>query len=107
MAIPELSVSEYSRRVHAGETMVLLDVREPHEWATAHVAGSLDIRMSEVPAHLEELPKDVPLVVMCHGGARSARIVQFLAAQGFPNAINLAGGIDSYAREIDPSIPLY
>jgi rhodanese-related sulfurtransferase len=107
MATPEISVTEYARRSNGGETMTLLDVREPDEWATAHVAGSHDIRMSEVPAHLSELPKDRPLVVMCHHGGRSERVVQFLQQQGFANAINLAGGIDSYAREVDPTIPTY
>jgi rhodanese-related sulfurtransferase len=107
MATPEISVSEYVRRRDAGETMTLLDVREPDEWATAHVAGSLDIRMGEIPARAAELPKDEPLVVMCHHGGRSERVVQYLHANGFANAINLAGGIDSYARTADPTIPTY
>jgi rhodanese-related sulfurtransferase len=107
MATPEISVSEYVRRRDAGEAMVLLDVREPDEWATAHVPGALDIRMGEIPTRAGELPTDVPLVVMCHHGGRSERVVQYLQANGFPNAINLAGGIDSYARAVDPTIPTY
>jgi rhodanese-related sulfurtransferase len=107
MATPEISVSDYIRRRDAGEAMTLLDVREPDEWATAHVPDSLDIRMGEIPARTGDLPKDEPLVVMCHHGGRSERVVQYLQANGFANAVNLAGGIDAYARTADPTIPTY
>jgi rhodanese-related sulfurtransferase len=86
---------------------MLLDVREPDEIVTASIAGATTIPMAEVPNRLGELPHDVPIVVMCHGGTRSGRVTGFLNANGFPNAVNLAGGIDDWSERIDPSVPRY
>lgn len=85
----------------------LLDVREAWEVALVSLPDSLAIPMGEVPGRLAELPRDRPLVVLCHHGGRSLRVVQFLRQQGFGQAINLAGGIDAYARRIDPDLPVY
>lgn len=90
-----------------GERPVLLDVREPWELATARLPGSLDIPMGQIPARLDELPPDRPLIVMCHHGMRSLQVVMFLKHQGFESVSNLAGGIDAWSREVDPSIPTY
>jgi rhodanese-related sulfurtransferase len=103
----EISVAELKRRRDANEPLVLLDVREPDEIATASVDGALLIPMGEVPARASELPADVPIVVMCHAGGRSARVTGYLNANGFPNAVNLAGGIDEWSMAIDPSVPRY
>lgn len=86
---------------------VLLDVREPWELATARLPGSLDIPMGEIPARLDELARDRHLIVMCHHGMRSLQVTMFLKHQGFQSVSNLAGGIDAWAREVDPSIPTY
>jgi rhodanese-related sulfurtransferase len=103
----EITVSELKARRDAHEDLVLLDVREPDELATASVAGALAIPMGEIPARLDALPKDLPIVVMCHHGARSARVTGFLNANGFPKAVNLDGGIDAWAAHVDPAIPRY
>jgi rhodanese-related sulfurtransferase len=103
----EISVRELKRRRDAQEDLMLLDVREPAEVATASIPGATAIRMGEIPLHLAELPHERPIVVMCHHGARSANVTGFLNANGYSNAVNLAGGIDAWSNEIDPAVPRY
>jgi rhodanese-related sulfurtransferase len=103
----EISVAELKTRRDERLPHVLLDVREPDELAAAAVAGARHIPMAEIPQRLDELPRDVELVVMCHSGGRSARVVRFLEQLGFDNAVNLAGGIDAWSTRIDPSVPSY
>ncbi len=86
---------------------MLLDVREPDEVVTAAIAGATHIPMAQIPARLNELPRDREIVVMCHHGGRSARIVRLLETHGFTEAINLEGGIDAWSQRIDPTIPTY
>jgi rhodanese-related sulfurtransferase len=103
----EISVTDLNAKHTAGERLVLLDVREPDEIATAKVAWATWIPMGDVPARIGELPKDQPIYVMCHGGGRSARVTQFLNENGYPQATNVAGGIRAWSKEIDSSIPDY
>jgi rhodanese-related sulfurtransferase len=105
--VTEISVAELKRRRDAGEGLMLLDVREPIEVARASVAGATVIAMGEIPLHLAELPHERPIVVMCHHGSRSANVTHFLNANGFPNAVNLDGGIDAWSLEIDPAVARY
>jgi rhodanese-related sulfurtransferase len=63
--------------------------------------------MGEIPARLGDLPRDQPLLVLCHHGARSLHVTRFLRAQGFALACNVAGGIDAWAREVDPTLARY
>ena len=106
-AIAEVGPAELKRRLDAGETLTLLDVREPWEVAIASIPGSLNIPLGEVPQRLGELDGRRPLVVMCKVGGRSLRAAQFLAGRGFSDVANLSGGIDAWAQEIDPSVPMY
>jgi rhodanese-related sulfurtransferase len=85
----------------------LLDVREAAELAICGIDNAIHIPMSQVPARLPELPADVPLVVLCHHGMRSLQVVNFLREAGLANALNLEGGIDAWATEIDPSVSRY
>ncbi len=103
----DISVAELKRRRDAGDVFTLLDVREPDEIATASIPGATLIPMGEIPQRAGELPSDVPIVVMCHAGGRSARVTQYLNDNGFPNAVNLAGGIDAWSVSIDPGVPRY
>jgi rhodanese-related sulfurtransferase len=108
--VPELSPTEFLRHWPAGtndEDVVLLDVREPEELETASVQGVWHIPMMQVPGRLEELPRDKPLVVMCHAGARSRRVAEFLTGNGFERVFNLQGGIDAWSREVDRTVPRY
>jgi rhodanese-related sulfurtransferase len=84
-----------------------LDVREPDEVATCHVAGSTHIPMRQVPEHLAELPRDRQILVQCHHGRRSMMVTQYLRGQGYERVTNIAGGIDAWAEQIDPSLARY
>jgi adenylyltransferase/sulfurtransferase len=106
-AIPEIGPLELKRRLDAGEQFTLLDVREPWEVAIAQIPGSLNIPLGEVPSRLSELDSAAPVVVMCKVGGRSLRAAHFLAARGFSQVANLAGGIDAWAQEVDPGVPTY
>lgn len=86
---------------------VLLDVREPWEFQTCHIAGARHLPMNELPARLDELDPDAALVAICHHGTRSLHVAHFLARQGFERVHNLAGGVDAWARSIDPAMPTY
>jgi sulfur-carrier protein adenylyltransferase/sulfurtransferase len=97
---------DYKAMRDAGTPHFLLDVREPEEFATARIEGGVLVPLSELGARLEELPRDRPLVVMCHHGIRSAHAVHHLRAAGY-DARNLTGGIDAWSRLIDRKVPIY
>jgi rhodanese-related sulfurtransferase len=105
--VNEIGVADLAARHAAGDDLMLLDVREPDEIATAAIGWATTIPMAEIPQRLEELPRDKPIAVLCHSGARSGRVAAFLNANGFPEAVNVAGGIDAWSRTIDPSVPTY
>ncbi len=105
--IGEITVDELKRRRDAGEDFVLLDVREADELAIASIPWATWIPMGEIPARIGELPRDKTIVCMCHHGARSERVAQFLAANGFSDAVNLDRGIDAWSQSIDRTVPCY
>ena len=107
--VPELTPTEFCERWPQGRRgeITLLDVREPAEWHTARVADAVHIPMGTVPGRLDELDPERTIVVMCHGGTRSRRVAEYLAASGYSDVFNLAGGIDAWSVEVDPSIPRY
>ena len=86
---------------------VLLDVREPWEVQTCSIAGSMHIPMRAVPARASEVDPRQDVVVICHHGGRSMQVAMFLEKNGYPKVHNLAGGVDSWARTVDPSMPVY
>ena len=85
----------------------ILDVREDNEFSICNIEGALHIPMAEVPDRYAELPKDAPLIVFCHHGMRSLKVVEYLKARGLENAINLTGGIHAWANEVDAEMPKY
>lgn len=86
----------------------LLDVREPWEYATAHIEPSILMPMGEVPARAhQELDPEAHLVVLCHHGQRSLNVTAWLRNQGFENVQSLRGGINAWSGEIDPKVPRY
>jgi rhodanese-related sulfurtransferase len=107
--VQELSPTEFRRRWPEEDStgVVLLDVREPEELTLARVGQARHIPMREIPERLHELDPATPLVVMCHSGGRSRRVAEFLATNGFEEIYNLAGGIDAWAEQLDPSVPRY
>ena len=89
------------------EGVLLVDVREDSEVATCRIEGSRHIPMRQIPEKLADLPRDRPVLVLCHHGGRSLRVTQFLRANGFGLASNVAGGIDAWAQWIEPAMPRY
>ncbi len=89
--------------------LLLVDCREPDEYAIAKIAGAKLVPMSQITERLVELDehKERPLVVHCHHGGRSLRMVRWLREQGFATAQSMAGGIDQWSLEIDPAVPRY
>jgi rhodanese-related sulfurtransferase len=101
-----MTVNEYAAWRRDKTPHLLLDVRQPEEYATARIEGAVLIPLDELPGRLAELPKGVPVVVMCHHGMRSAHAVHHLREAGV-DALNLAGGIDAWSREVDSFVPVY
>lgn len=89
------------------EKPVLLDVREPGEYQICHIPGSQLIPMQSIPARQTELDPDAPIVCICHHGMRSMAVAGFLEKNGFTNVTNMSGGIDAWARQVDPGMPKY
>jgi len=101
----DITPQELSRRLAAGEDIVLVDVREPHEWNIGHIAGALHIPMREVPQRLSEIPKNKEVVMICRSGARSGHVQQhLLSMQGYQRVKNLTGGMQRWSRDVDPSV---
>lgn len=91
----------------AQQPPLLLDVREPWEFDRAHIEGATLMPMREVAARSHELDPQQEVVVICHHGIRSRMIGRFLESQGFGNVINLSGGVDAWAHEVDHRMPTY
>lgn len=88
--------------------VVVLDVREPWELDAARIDGSKHIPMGDIPARFnQELDPEDHIVVVCHHGVRSLNVTAWLRQQGFEKVQSLRGGIDRWARQIDPKVPLY
>jgi sulfur-carrier protein adenylyltransferase/sulfurtransferase len=104
---PTLTVAELHARLARGAKPILLDVRTPQEWAICHLDGATLIPLQTLPARAAELPREAEIVCYCHVGARSAMAAAYLRREGYARARNLVGGIEAWAREIDPSMPRY
>jgi adenylyltransferase/sulfurtransferase len=107
--VPEIEPAELRARLAGAEPPLLLDVREPWEDETARIAGARLIPLGSLDAALGEIEayRERPIVVHCHHGGRSRRACELLRAKGFQRVENLAGGIDAWSREVDPSVPRY
>jgi rhodanese-related sulfurtransferase len=105
--VPEIEPAQLAARLAAGESLDVVDVREPHEWAIARIAGAKLIPLAALETRLSELAQDREIVVHCKMGARSAQAVRKLRAAGFRNVVNLAGGIQRWSSEVDPTVPTY
>lgn len=85
----------------------LLDVREPWEYALCRIEGSTHIPLGELARRVQELDRDGPMVLICHHGVRSRHAGMFLERLGFEGLVNLSGGIDGWARSVEPGMPVY
>lgn len=102
MHLPTASATEAKERFDAGE--MLIDVREDHEWAQAHIPGAKHIPVSRFMDHVKEIPKDAPVLIHCAVGGRSAQVAGWLVQNGY-DAWNVAGGIQSWAASGYPIEP--
>ena len=99
-SMPEIDVDELAKR--QGDGSLVLDVRQPDEYAEAHVPGAVLIPLNELAARQDEIPHDRPLLVICGSGPRSARAVEALRAAGY-DATNVVGGMHAW---IDAEFPV-
>jgi sulfur-carrier protein adenylyltransferase/sulfurtransferase len=107
MPAPAITAEDLKARRDRGDSVTLVDVREPHEWAISDLPGSMKVPLGTLPQRFAELPKDAEIVVYCRTGGRSDNAVQFLRQRGYEKAFNLAGGINHWAEVIDPSMRRY
>ena len=103
----DISVQDLDRMRKEAKPHMLLDIREPQEIEISAIDGAVHIPMNTLPDNLARVPKDQPVVVMCHMGGRSWQVTQWLRAQGYDNVVNLEGGISAWSSEIDPNVPRY
>lgn len=85
----------------------LLDVREPWEFDICQIEQSINIPMSQIPQRQSELDMDRETVVICHHGVRSLQVIRYLQQFDFAELINLDGGLDAWARQIDRDMAVY
>jgi len=105
--VPGISVEDLKRKLDAREPVVIVDVREPREVRICALPGSVRIPLGSLGENLGRLSAGDEIVVHCKTGIRSAQAVKFLRESGFRNVSNLEGGIDRWARVVDPSVPRY
>jgi adenylyltransferase/sulfurtransferase len=105
----EVTVTELKARFDRGESMTLIDVREPHEWQMCNLAayGATLIPLGQFASRMQELDSAEEIVVHCKMGGRSAEAYGMLKQAGFPNIKNLKGGIVAWADEVDQTLPKY
>jgi rhodanese-related sulfurtransferase len=108
MSSIELTCDELKLRLEAGESVCLIDCREPWEHELVKIAESANIPMNDTPRRVEEYRAiEEPTVVYCHHGIRSMNVVGWLRSQGIENVQSLSGGIDAWTLTVDPSLPRY
>jgi adenylyltransferase/sulfurtransferase len=103
----EIAAAELKREWIANPNLVLIDVREPHEYAIARIDGARLIPLSELPGRLPEIDARAEIVTHCHHGMRSLAALELLRGAGFANVRSLQGGIDAWSVDVDPEVPRY
>jgi adenylyltransferase/sulfurtransferase len=103
----EIGPRELAERLERGEHVRLIDVREPHEQEISRIPGAVLIPLGSLAAHMHELDSAEEMVLFCKSGGRSARALELLAGAGFRKVKNLRGGINAWAQEVDPRLPVY
>lgn len=99
----EIDVQTLARLRRDGAEHTVLDIRDPEEIELWSIDDSLLIPMQEVPEKVAALPRDHPIIVLCHSGGRGAKVTDFLRERGFDNSWNLSGGIRAWTGEVKPA----
>lgn len=106
--MPEITATELKARLDQGDDIQIVDVREPDEYQTARMPGSIHIPLGQVVNRMSEIDPARETVVHCKGGGRSARAIEALQRAGFTGPLtNLKGGINAWSNDVDPSVPKY
>lgn len=107
--VQELTPLQLKQRLDTGEPVILIDVREQYEWSIANLEphGAQLIPLAELPERMASLDPDADIVVYCRSGSRSEAAARHLRANGFASVYNLRGGINAWAREVDPELAVY
>lgn len=105
----QMTATELQAMLTSGITPVLIDVREDNELVHGMIDGAIHIPMNDVPGRMEEFApyKDKSVVLICRSGKRSAQVGQFMEHVGFTDVINLDGGMNSWAADVDTSMTVY
>jgi adenylyltransferase/sulfurtransferase len=103
----EITATNLKQRLDRGDKLVIIDVREPHEYQINRIPGSILMPLGDVPKRYNELDPDAEIVAQCKSGVRSAKAADFLRSVGFKNVLNLRGGILDWVDKVDPSQPKY
>jgi rhodanese-related sulfurtransferase len=105
----EIDVHTVHSMLSGGDDFLLLDCREPEEYALVHIEGALLLPMSELRERVGELEphRQRKIVVHCHHGGRSQQVTHWLRRQNFPHVQNMTGGIDAWSQLVDPDLPRY
>jgi len=103
----DITATDLANRLNTGNHPRLLDVREPHELQISNLDGATVIPLGQLASRLSELDSAEEMVVFCKVGTRSARALELLVSAGFRKVKNLKGGINAWAKDVDPSLPLY
>ena len=103
----DMTVMDLGERIRNGDAPIIVDVREPDEFAYARIEGALLRPLGGILAWAQELDRDREVVMMCHTGNRSASAVTLLRKMGFKKVRNLLGGIDAWSVYVDPRVPRY
>ena len=105
--LSNLTPAEIRDTLAARTDVMLVDVREPAEYAIAYIEGATLVPMQTIPQQLATLPRDREIILHCHQGMRSEMAGNFLLAQGFPRVSHMVGGIDRWSDEVDPALAKY
>jgi monothiol glutaredoxin len=104
--VKQMAPKDLARKLQANENLKVFDVRTEQELRLARIEGAQPLDRA-MQAEIMKLPKETPLVFVCHHGSRSHQAAEFFLSQGFTDVHNLAGGIDAWSTEVDPSVPRY
>jgi rhodanese-related sulfurtransferase len=103
----EITPRELAEKMKSGNAPIIIDVREPFEYAYAHIEGAQLKPLGEIQSWATELDKEQEYVLQCHTGSRSFQATYMLERMGFKKVVNLAGGIDAWSGDVDSNVPRY
>jgi rhodanese-related sulfurtransferase len=107
MSVIQITAKELEKKLYDNLKLLVLDVREPHEFEFANINGSLHIPLNQIPQRTDEIDSSSGCVVICHHGIRSQQAAAYLVYSGFTQIYNLSGGIDAWSVECDNTVSRY